>query len=164
MNDDFRNLLHTDPTCPFCGHSPDDGILSGLNCSVCQPCYEAITYWSPAYAKIFTDDGVFELWEYLPVAQTWRDKDCANAVFLDPQPAVADLSDQTRKAIAAFTEDRYQEALERVPREEIEMETLTMRVPRPIIVTVNWVYATDVEVARQENDGQQTQATLAEAV
>lgn len=164
MNNEFRNFLHTAPSCPFCGHTPDDVILAGLNCSVCQPCYETINYWSPSYAKLFTKDGVFELWEYLPVAQEWRDNGCANAVFLEPQPAVTELSESTRRAIVAFVEDRYRDVLERAPLKEVEMKTVTLRVPKPVIVTGDWVYAKDISDARQEDNEQRTQATLGEAV
>lgn len=164
MNDEFRKLLHTHPTCPFCGHQVDEAVLSGLNCSVCQPCYETITYWTPSYAKIFTEDGTFEVWDYLPIADSWRDAECANPIFLEPQPAVADLSESTRQTIVAFTENRYQQALERIHLDKVNTSAITLQVPKPIIIAGNWVYAKDVEGAKRPNEEQRTQATLSEAV
>lgn len=164
MNDEFRELLHTHPTCPFCGHRVDDPVLSGLNCSICRPCYETITYWTPSYAKFFTEDGVFEIWDYLPIAETWREAECANAIFLEPQPTVGELSESTRQTIVAFTKNRYQEVLERIHLNKVDTSTITLQVPKPIIVAGDWVYARDVAGARQSNQEQQEQATLSEAV
>lgn len=165
MTTDFQNLLHTDPTCPFCGERPEDAMLTGLNCTVCQPCYETIHFWTPSYAKLFTDDGTVELWDYIPVAQTWRDSDCAHALFLDPQLPTKDLSEQTRKTIRAFTEGTHRELLERIPRNSIDMDLLPKRVQKPIIVTGDWVYAKDLDPVRQtSNTEEQTQATLTGAV
>ncbi|QLH82310.1 hypothetical protein [Halosimplex pelagicum] len=164
MEDQFRELLHTHPSCPFCGHPVDVAALSGLNCSVCRPCYEAITFWTPSYAKIFTDDGVFEIWDYIPVAETWQEANCANAIFLDPQPDVRALNEETRQMLVAFTENRYQEVFERAHRNKVNEEILTLQVPKPIIVTGNWIYAKDVESVKQSGQEQRTQATLSESV
>lgn len=138
MTTNIRELLHTDPTCPFCGEKPEDPSLTGINCIVCQPCYETINYWTPSYAKLFTDDGTIELWDYIPVAQSWRSKGCANALFLDPQPAVEELSKQTRKVIIAVTEGNHKDVFERIPFEDVDAEILPRRVPKPIIVAGKW--------------------------
>jgi hypothetical protein len=164
MYDGFLELLHTHPTCPFCGHQVENPVLSGLNCSICRPCYEMITYWTPSYAKLFTKDGVFEIWDYIPVAETWREAEYANAIFLEPQPSVGELSESTQRAIVAFTTDRYQEVLERIHLNKVNTSTITLQVPKPIIITGNWVYARDVEGAEQSNQDQREQATLSEAV
>lgn len=163
MYDEFRDLLHTHPSCPFCGHSVDEPALVGVNCLVCQPCYETIAHWTPSFAKISTEDGVFEVYDYIPVADTWQESSCSSAVFLDPQPDVADLSESTQQVVIAFIENRYREVLERVPLDEVDIETLSLQAPKPIIATGDWVYARDVDQLRQTGDGG-TQSTLSDAV
>lgn len=162
MYDEFRDLLHTHPSCPFCGHVADEPALVGINCVVCRPCCENIAIWTPSFAKFVTEDGEFELWNYLPVADEWQESSCSNAVFLDPQPEVADLSESTQRAIIAFIENRHQEVLERVPISEINIETLSQQTPKPFIITGDWVYTRDANSIRQAGSSG-TQATLSDA-
>jgi len=162
MYDEFRDLLHTHPSCPFCGHSVDEPALIGVNCIVCPPCYETIAHWTPSFAKISTKDGVFEVYDYIAVADPWQESSYSSAVFLDPQPDVADLSESTQRVIVAFIENRHREVLERVPLDEVGIEAVSIQAPNPTIATGNWVYARDVD--QLQTDGGGTQATLADAV
>jgi hypothetical protein len=163
MYDDFRDLLHTHSSCPFCGHFADEPALVGLNCVVCEPCRENVAYWSPSFAKIATEDGVFELFDYIPVADTWEESGSSHAVFLDPQQDVADLSKSTQRVIVAFVEYRYQDLLERVPLDRVDLDTLSEQTHKPIIATGDWVYAQDTDQLQLTSDGG-TQVTLADAV
>lgn len=166
MEPEFLNLLHTHPSCPFCGHIPDQSPLVGLNCEICQRCTENIHIWNPAYAELYTEDGVFELWAYIPTTDTWTENDHKHAVFLDRQPNTSDLSKETQTTITAYLENRHLDALERIPRHKAEKFSLTLYLPTPIIATQNWIYTKDASKLpdSEQHEEQIEQATLTEAV
>ena len=176
MNTDLKDILHSSPTCPFCGHEPVDSRLIGLNAVVCQVCSENIHLHSAAYATIFADGTAIELWDYSPQATTWRESGSHSAVFTEPNLSTDELTDQQQAAIAAFVNGTHRDVLERRPVEDIEAKYLkTIRRDRtygdggsserqvkqsidgPVILTSQHLYAPDTEVFCEPTE---TQATL----
>ncbi|CDK38082.1 hypothetical protein [Halorubrum sp. AJ67] len=176
MNDSFKELLHTSPTCPFCGCAPVDARLIGLNAVVCEPCSENIYFHSAAYATIFADGTSIELWDYPAQAQAWRQAESTNAVFLEPNYTTSELTDSQQTAIAAFVTNTHRDVLSRRPLADIESKYLkTIRrgqtygdsgskeaqlkqsIDGPVILTSQHLYAPDPAALTA---AQETQATL----
>jgi len=176
MNDSFEQLLHTRPSCPFCGCAPADARLIGLNAIVCEPCAENIHLHSAAYATIFADKTSIEVWDYPAQAADWRDAAVHNAVFIEPNYTTEELTDSQQTAIAAFVTNTHRDVLSRRPLEEIESKylkairrdqtygnggsteaTVKRSIDGPVIVTSQHLYAPDPESLTAT---QKTQATL----
>jgi hypothetical protein len=160
MPDCFADLLHTDPTCPFCGHIPDGDYLTGVNCRVCQPCRDTIGRWTPSYATLHTADGSFEIWGYIPVAPTWDDVE-PRAYFLDPQQTLSELQPETRKTILCYINSEHRELFERVAIEDVKQAQLPKSTQKPIIETVDHVFAKNTD-ALPQTTSEQSQATFAD--
>jgi len=176
MNDSFKELLHTSPTCPFCGCAPVDARLIGLNAAVCEPCAETIHLHSAAYATIFADGTAIELWDYPAQAQAWRQTGATNAVFTEPNYSWSELTDSQQTAIAAFVTNTHRDVFSQRPLDEIESKylkairrdqtygnggsteaTLKRSIDGPVIVTSQHLYAPDPGALTAT---QESQATL----
>jgi hypothetical protein len=176
MNEDFRDLLHTHPTCPFCGHVPDqlDGLM-GLNCIVCRPCAENIHLRTPRYADIYVDGNLFKIWSHIPSADEWKDRDLKYAVFIkgpvdditgnsnrerfDPARA----SEETQKTIVAYLSRQYESVLPRIHTRKLKDELPAMVLPSPTIIAGDWVYTSNTDALPKKEEHKQAtlQDTLA---
>lgn len=183
----IRNLLHTAPVCPFCGFRPDEiGGFEAINATICEPCAKNLHLLSARYATLFTEDGIFEAYVYLPIADEWRELSSQNSttpiVFLAPNPdRVTDLSPETQKSISAYATGTYRDVLKSAPWSEIapeyldiilrdrspsdglrksELSQLRADIEAPTIVTTTRLYSKNPDSFRREEQTESTQATL----
>jgi hypothetical protein len=160
-----------------------------LNAKVCEPCYENIRLFTPRYATLYTDDGAFRVWSYLPAANEWRtpatDSTPTPAVFFNPEPdRVADLSRQTQKLIVAYLNYDYRNLFESVTRDAVQQEYLDVLLPTrspaddmrksyirelrsdirtPAIITNKRVYSPDRDPLTKTTTTESTQMTFEQA-
>lgn len=73
--------------CPFCGVPEPEPGIRGVNSIACMACTENIHFYTPTVAYVYGDLCNFNIWSYLPVANTW-DRE-ADPVFIDPVPRKA---------------------------------------------------------------------------
>lgn len=160
MIDSFIEILHTDKTCPFCGNVPGNDYLTGINCKVCQPCRDTLSRWTPSFATLHTTDGTFDIWGYLAVAPTW-DGIVPRAYFLDPQQPLSELDEDTKQTVLMYINEQHREQFGRAPTEDVKTGKLAKSMQKPIVETVEYVYAENVDGLPQKAS-EQSQATLAD--
>jgi hypothetical protein len=185
----LSDLLHTTPVCPFCGFRPDEiGGFEAINATICEPCTENLHLLSARYATLFTEDGVFEAYVYLPITDEWRELTPQNnptpIVFLAPNPErVTDLSTETQKSIQAYATGAYQDVLRSAPQSEIapkyldiilrdrspsndlrksEISQLRADIEAPTVVTTTRLYSKTLASLRREEQAEPTQATFSQ--
>lgn len=180
MNEKLKELLHTHPSCPFCGHLPEDYPLSGLNCKVCYGCRENINYYTPEYATIYSGGRSIEVWQFEPIAKSWAD--IGKAIILEPHCPFSAFEADIRKAIITYLTNEYQNLLEKCPREAADGEILKIvnrdrstdsinsrrltqlksQIDPPIIATPKYIYSKSTGAIKQEEKQNQTQTSLAD--